>query len=85
MIDLPGIRALAERSPQLKRNLMRFMAWQRHSALECLAGDRLHTAALPLEFVVRLSKCRPIGPPLTSGAFWGAIIIRTQNAIRFRS
>ncbi|MBY5369158.1 Crp/Fnr family transcriptional regulator [Rhizobium leguminosarum] len=43
--DLPGLRALAAEHGGIQRNVMRIMARHLLGSLDCIAGDRLHTAA----------------------------------------
>lgn len=45
MVDLSGLRALANTRQVIQRNIMRIMARHLLGALNCIAGDRLHTAA----------------------------------------
>jgi CRP/FNR family transcriptional activator FtrB len=45
MFDLAGLRALANDRQAIQRNIMRIMARHLLGAFNCIAGDRLHTAA----------------------------------------
>ncbi|MDR9808529.1 Crp/Fnr family transcriptional regulator [Rhizobium hidalgonense] len=45
LFDLPGLRRLAAENSGVQRNVMRIMARHLVGSLECIAGDRLHTAA----------------------------------------
>lgn len=45
MFDLKQLRLLAEQHHGIQRNIMHIMARHLLGALDCIAGDRLHTAA----------------------------------------
>ncbi|ARM14936.1 MULTISPECIES: Crp/Fnr family transcriptional regulator [Rhizobium] len=45
LFDLVELRALADRDPVMRSNVMRIMARHLLGAMDCIAGDRLHTAA----------------------------------------
>lgn len=45
LFELSALRALADRHPVMHRNVMRIMARHLLGAMDCIAGDRLHTAA----------------------------------------
>ena len=45
LFELSGLRALVERYPVMHRNVMRIMTRHLLGAMDCIAGDRLHTAA----------------------------------------
>ncbi|RWX08437.1 Crp/Fnr family transcriptional regulator [Rhizobium hidalgonense] len=45
LFELADLRALADRHPVLHRNVTRIMARHLLGAMDCIAGDRLHTAA----------------------------------------
>ncbi|EJB07211.1 cAMP-binding protein [Rhizobium leguminosarum bv. trifolii WSM597] len=45
LFDLSGLRQLAAENSGVQRNVMRIMARHLLGSLECIAGDRLHTAA----------------------------------------
>lgn len=45
LFELADLRALAERHPVMHRNVMRIMARYLLGTMNCIAGDRLHTAA----------------------------------------
>ncbi|AGS25600.1 Crp/Fnr family transcriptional regulator [Rhizobium etli] len=45
LFELSDLRALADRYPVMHRNVMRIMTRHLLGAMDCIAGDRLHTAA----------------------------------------
>ncbi|MBB3919772.1 Crp/Fnr family transcriptional regulator [Rhizobium fabae] len=45
LFELAELRAFADRHPIIHRNVMRIMARHLLGAMDCIAGDRLHTAA----------------------------------------
>ncbi|MBX4956518.1 Crp/Fnr family transcriptional regulator [Rhizobium lentis] len=45
LFELANLRALADRYPVIHRNVMRIMTRHLLGAMDCIAGDRLHTAA----------------------------------------
>ncbi|MBX4869885.1 Crp/Fnr family transcriptional regulator (plasmid) [Rhizobium bangladeshense] len=45
VFELSDLRTLADRHPIIHRNIMRIMTRHLLGAMDCIAGDRLHTAA----------------------------------------
>lgn len=45
LFELADLQAFADRHPIIHRNVMRIMARHLLGAMDCIAGDRLHTAA----------------------------------------
>lgn len=45
LFELADLRAFADRHPIMHRNVMRIMTRHLLGAMDCIAGDRLHTAA----------------------------------------
>lgn len=58
LFDLRGLRSLAEENRNVQGNVMRIMARHLVGAMDCIAGDRLHTAAQRVANYL-LGRCPP--------------------------
>ncbi|EJC80709.1 cAMP-binding protein [Rhizobium leguminosarum bv. trifolii WSM2297] len=64
LFDLADLQALADQYPVMHRNVMRIMARHLLGAMDCIARDRLHTAAQRVANYL-MSRCPASGSPVT--------------------
>ncbi|EJB05994.1 cAMP-binding protein [Rhizobium leguminosarum bv. trifolii WSM597] len=64
LFELAELRALAEQHPVMHRNVMRIMVRHMLGAMDCIAGDRLHTGAQRVANYL-MSRCPASASPVT--------------------
>ncbi|OWV96624.1 Crp/Fnr family transcriptional regulator [Rhizobium sp. R72] len=64
MLDLNRLRSLAQQHQGIQRNIIHIMAKHLLGALDCIAGDRLHTAAQRVANYV-VARCPPSASRVT--------------------